>query len=340
MGALTALLLINRIVHRFGARRVALVAAPMVLIVAPLSALVPTPWLLAPGLLLQGFSGNLLATPMNAQSVEVERTYGRRIISSFHGFFSAGQLVGGGLGIWAASHGIGPSAQLAGSSLVLGGALVYCRGWYPEDTLAEPGTRHRSLRERLSPQLALIAALIGLAALTEGSAVQWSALYTSDALHAGAALGAATFTAFALAMTTSRLLGDRLAQRLGWRSFMRRSAALAAVGLFAALLIGTPAAAIAGFIVLGLGAGTINPSLFRLAGTQPGLTPAEGLSVGVMGQWPAFLLGPLIIGGLAEMVGLRWALLLPVLAAATVAFASRRIKTGTPSRSRTAVPAA
>ena len=108
-GSLLSLLLVAALIGRVGARRLTAVAAPLVLVNAPLMALSSSPAPLVAGLLVQGFALNLLSTPMNAQAIEVERAAGRRIMSTFHAGFSVGQLVGGLIGVVAARADLAPA---------------------------------------------------------------------------------------------------------------------------------------------------------------------------------------------------------------------------------------
>lgn len=119
-------------------------------------------------------------------------------------------------------------------------------------------------------------------------------------------------------MTISRSTGDRLVNRLGQRRFIRLSEAFVAIGFAVSLLVGTPVAAFVGFAVLGLGSDCIVPGVMSLAGNQPGIPTGRGVSVVAFGQWPAMLLGPPLIGVIAGLVGLRFALMIPVGAAVCI----------------------
>ncbi|MFQ1003746.1 MFS transporter [Modestobacter sp. SSW1-42] len=323
-GSLLALVVTFLVVGRTGARRLSRVGAVVLLVNAPLLAAASSTPALVAGLVAQGFAGNFLATAMNAQAVQVERRYDRRIMSVFHATYSGGQLAGGILGTLAAAAGITPAAQLTGTGLLLSAALVATLGWAPPDAPAAPaGAGGRPLRRRLSPQLALLASIGLLVSINEGAASQWSAVYTSHALDAGAAAGAATFSCFSVAMLASRLAGDRIVQRIGQRAFLGWSALVAAAGTALAVGIGTPPAAFAGFALLGIGSGCVAPTVYGLAGNQPHLSAGEGVAVAALAQWPAFLLGPPLIGAAAGAVGLRTALLLLVLTSLAIAVCSR-----------------
>ena len=329
VGSLVALLVVMAVVVRTGPRRLALTGGTLLLFTAPLAAGSTAVVPLVGALALQGLATGLLSGPMNAQAVEVERRYGRRIMSSFHACFSAGQLVGGLLGTLASHVGIRPAWQLAGSGAVLGIVLLTTYRGLPPDHLQPRGDRpaHRvPLRRRITPQLALLAVIALLASINEGSASQWSAQYTANALGAGAEAGAATYTCYTVAMALSRSTGDRVVNRLGQRRFLQLSELLVIAGFGGCLLAGTPLAAGIGFAVLGLGSGCIVPSVMGLAGNQPGVAAGEGVAVVSLGQWPAFLVGPPLIGGIAGLVGLRCALFTLVAAAALIVLLSSWIR--------------
>jgi len=175
------------------------------------------------------------------------------------------------------------------------------------------------------PQLALLAAIAFLASFVEGAAGQWSALYAADFLGAGPALAAATYTGLTATTALVRLVGDRLTGRLGRRRFLRLSLLTAAFGVGIALAWPHPAVAPAGFAVLGAGIACVLPTVFALAGRQPGLSPGEGVSIAVIGQWPGFLLAGPLVGALAGVSDLRIALLTLAVAAVVAALLSGRV---------------
>ncbi|WP_092863898.1 MFS transporter [Quadrisphaera sp. DSM 44207] len=326
-GSLLSLVLVAVVIARVGPRRLTRLAAPLLLINAPLLASAHHPVPLVAGLVVQGFATNLLSTPMNAQAVQVERAAGRPVLSTFHACFSLGQLAGGLAGVVAASAGLVPAVQLAATGAVLGMLLAVTARWQPPDDVVPA---HERTRLRVTPQLALLAGIALLAALVEGTTVQWSAVYAADALGAGAAAGAAALACFSLAMVVGRLVGDRVVERLGRARSIRASAVLTACGLALALGVGTPLAAGAGFALVGLGSACVVPTVFGLAGNQPGTAPGQGVAVAALGMWPAFLLGPPLVGALAGLAGLRSALWLLVVAAAGIAVLAGRVRPPAP----------
>ncbi len=308
-GELISLVVVAVLISRINTRRLALAGAALILVNAPLLAASTTVVALAGGLAVWGFAANLLATPMNAQSVEVQKQYGRPILSTFHAGFSIGMLAGGLSGTGAAAIGLSPSVQMAITSALLGVMLIGTQRWLPDTPRQETreGEARRRLRDRFTPQLLLLAAIAFLASFVEMAGAQWSALYATEVAAAGAVLAAATYTCLSLAAAGARLVGDSLAGRFGRIRFVRLSALVAAAGLALPLAVPHPAAVMAGFGLLGFGLACVTPTVLGFAGEQPGLTSGEGVSVVAMGQWPGALLAAPVIGLLAGALDLRLA---------------------------------
>ena len=165
--------------------------------------------------------------------------------------------------------------------------------------------------------------VLGLVALCgqvgEGSAGDWSAVYLHVDLGSPAGVAAVALGAFSITMAAGRVAGDRLTARFGPVRLVRASGLVAGLGLAAGLLIGTPAAAIAGFALLGLGLASIFPQIVSAAAR---LDPSHaGRNIGRIAAvaYSGLLTGPVAIGAIASGVGLRDALLVPAALAILVA---------------------
>jgi fucose permease len=163
--------------------------------------------------------------------------------------------------------------------------------------------------------------------LAEGAVGDWSAVYIQQALGATSAVAAAGFAAFALMMATGRFLGDRFARTLGGDRLLRISGAIAAIGLAAALLLGTPSAALVGFAFVGLGLANVIPVVFSAAGRVRGLPPATALSAVATTGYGGYLAGPPLIGLVAEATNLPVALGIIVAACVVIAGYPSRLST-------------
>ena len=154
----------------------------------------------------------------------------------------------------------------------------------------------------------------------------WSAVYLHDDLGAAPALAGAGFAAFSLAMAVGRFSGDHLAARLGPVRLLRLSGGLAAVGLAAALVSGRSEIAIAGAGLVGLGLANSVPVLFGAAGRMPGLPAGAALAAVATTGYGGFLVGPPVIGLVADAVGLPAALGLVALACALIGMAAGLVR--------------
>jgi MFS family permease len=318
LGAMLAMPVAGWIVAREGSRATARQAVAVFAALLPGLALAPSLVLLALALLLFGAAAGALDIAMNAHGFEVERRYGRPILSSFHAGWSFGGLVGAAAGAVAAWAGVAVTPHFAAVAVVVAvGGLVASAALLPSaaDRPESPPRLGRPPRRLLA--LAVLA-FCGLFA--EGAAADWSAVYIAGPLNGGAGLAALGFAAFSVAMAGLRLLGDTLTTRWGPVALMRRGALLAGGGLGAALLIGHPIVALVGFACMGAGLAAVVPVAFRAAGSLPGVPAGAGIAALTTVGYTAFVVGPPVIGFVAEVAGLPLALgivvvLLGVLAA-------------------------
>ncbi|MBJ7595666.1 MAG: MFS transporter [Candidatus Dormibacteraeota bacterium] len=318
LGALLAMPIAGRLCERIGSNRVSVAA--LVLAGGGLVAASSASGFVGVALGLLAFGGGFgsINVAANTQGIALEGLYGRTILSTFHAAFSIGAMAGAAGGALAARMNISPAAHIGVLALVVAGwAVLLGPTLLPtERAVATPP------RALLRPPRALL--VLGAAAfctlLAEGSAADWSATYLTQSLAAAAAIAGFGYATFSLAMASSRILGDRLARRLGPVTLARAGAALAACGLSVALVAGWTPLALAGFGAMGAGLGVVVPVLFRAAGSAPGISTSVGVAAVSSVGWLGFLAGPPAIGLLAGVVGLRAALGIVVLAIVSLVF--------------------
>jgi hypothetical protein len=217
----------------------------------------------------------------------------------------------------AAGVGVLPEFTVVGVGLALGGFVL--RFAMLPDRHAEGGRLRRP-----TGRLLLLGGLALFGLLAEGSATDWSGVYlrrTLESTEVMAALAVATFTG---SMAFARLFGDKLTVLLGPGRLVSGGAALAALGLGLALAFATPRMAIVGFGLMGMGLAAVVPTLFRAAGSQPGIPSSVGIAaVSTMG-YAGGLAGPPLIGTVAHVVTLRGSLMIILVMLTILAVASRR----------------
>ncbi len=300
-----------------GARRGGLVGPAGALFAAALllPAAAPGYAALLPALFVLGATNGALDVLMNAHAARVEAARGQAIMSSFHACWSLGGLLGAG-GTALAVHlgaGVLPFAAAAVAAVVGAAAWMGLGDRAPGDGSAGFAWPSRAV--------AGIGALCFLAFMTEGAVADWSGVFLTGVAGATASGAAAGFAGFSAAMVLGRVFGDLIVRRLGPALVLRAGAGLAALGFGLAVM--WPAAGAAGFALVGLGVANMAPLMFSAAGRAGNAASTGVAAVATLG-YAGLLLGPPLIGVAADLIGLRAALGLLILAAGVLASARLR----------------
>jgi fucose permease len=262
--------------------------------------------------LLIGMGSGILDVSMNVQGVTVENSLGRPILASLHAAFSFGGLGGALVGSVAAALDVGLEPQFVAVA-ALGVTVALVAAGYLIEEQGAPADEPRPLWARPTRRLAALGALAFCVLLAEGAVNDWIALYFKEHLEATSAVAAIALATFSLAEATGRLFGDRATVAFGASRLALRAALLGAAGFALALAAAVPLVAAAGLLGAGLGIAVLFPLTLRAAAAQPGSSGPAIAAVSSVG-YVGFVVGPPLIGGLAELVSLRAALLIVVTA--------------------------
>jgi fucose permease len=327
VAVIVAVPMVGQLIVRRGSQQLTLVGAVACALAVNLPVLAPTPVLVALGLLVLGASSALMDVSMNAHGVHVETALGRPIMSSLHAGWAFGGMIGAGFAAALAALGVDPRVAVAIASALILATAVTAALRVGGGSVAEGDEAPGFILP--SRSVLLLAVLCLLVMVTEGAMGDWSGLYLRQDLGSPTAVAALAYAFFTAGMTTGRVVGDRVNRAIGPVRLLRLGALLTALPLATLLLIGIPGVALAGLFVIGLGVANGVPLMFSAAGRQPDTPSGVGIAaVSSMGSI-GFLLGPPIIGFLAQAISLPWALGILVLGAAAV-FALARRATGEP----------
>jgi MFS family permease len=272
-------------------------------------------------LFLFGAANGAMDVSMNALAVEVETFVGKPIMSSFHGMWSIGGLAGAGVGALFAKQDVSPQLHLLVVASILAVAIVVAKRWLP------PSQRHvspESVAHFARPESAMLglSGIIFCAFLIEGAMADWSAVLLHDSLHTTAATAALGYAAFSLAMTSMRFAGDRLVIQWGAVRLLRSTNVVAALALAAALWIQHVGLTMLAFALVGFGMATVAPLVFGAAARRARHGAGHGIAAMATVGYGGFLVGPPLVGWLAQASSLRVALsVLAILALAITALA-------------------
>ena len=309
-GAILAMPSTGWLIQKGGNPLVLRAAATGLCLALPLLPLAPTMPLLMLSLFVFGIAFGLFDVAMNVQAVAIEQRHGLPIMSSFHGVFSVGGLVGAASAGVVAGRGVEPFPHLLVVAVVLLG-LTGATGRFLLDTEARRG---EGSAFALPPRSLLgLGVLSFCVLLSEGAVADWSGVYLENVLGSSAAAAASGYAAFSLAMAGMRFAGDALTLRLGPVWMVGGGGLLAGLGLGGALLIGSVPAMIVGFACMGIGLAASFPIALGAAGRTPELAPGAAIGAVTTAGYTGLLTGPVIIGFIADGTGLRTALLLVAL---------------------------
>jgi hypothetical protein len=304
-GALLAMPLTGQVLARRSSASVTRAAALVYCLLLPLPVLAPSPWALGALLLVFGAANGAMDVAMNAHGVAVERDLGRPIMSSLHAGWSFGGFAAAGAVALAAAAGVDPRVESAAVTVVMWllAAWVTTRLGSASTHAGQDASSGFALPSRGVVVLGVLAFVV---MMTEGAMGDWSGIYLRQDLGAGAGAAATGFAGFSLGMALARLGGDALNRRWGAGGLLRGGMALAAVSLGGLLIAGEPVVAVVGFTLVGLGIANAVPVLFSAAGRVPPAAPSLA-AVFTLG-YTGFIVGPPVIGFLADAIGLPAAL--------------------------------
>jgi MFS family permease len=305
VGQLLTMFFSGRAVTRFGSKaviRIVLVCYALTLTGIGLSA---KPWHLAFGLFIFGICGNMCNIAVNTQGINAEAMYGKSIMSSFHGVWSVAGFTGALTGSLMIKLHASPWLHFCIiASLVIIMVIIFNRYLlYTATSKSASSFKKIKMPEKMLVKLGII----GFCCLScEGCMFDWSGIYMKQVVKAEGGLVSLGLASFMIMMATGRFAGDWLATKFSRKHIVQVSGVLIFCGMMLAVLLPYFISTIIGFFIVGLGVSTIIPMLYSTVGkfskTAKGIAIATVSSIGFLG----FLMGPPLIGYIAELSGLQY----------------------------------
>jgi fucose permease len=315
LGSLLALLPAGAFVSRYGSRLVALWAAVPTCLALALLALAPNGLTLFGALVLWGASASVLDVAMNAQGSVIEQRRERPIMSSLHGLWSVGSMVGAAVAALVAGLGISVRVHLLVAAPLLLIAMLATGRLF---TTGDGGQPVRTALAWPRGALLTLAVLAFCAVGIEGGMYDWCGVYLRRMLDAPEVTAASAPTFFSAAMAIGRLAGDHLTMRFPAPNLARACAVLAALGVGAIILASNAVVVFGGLIAVGLGLSILVPLVFSAAGRSSSMPAGTAIAAVAAVGYGAFLIGPPTIGLAAELVTLRGAFTILLVLAALI----------------------
>lgn len=304
VGILSTLPFAGRVVSRIGGKTAVIAGFFVFSVIVCLPTFSRTPVELFIALALLGVAMSTLELGLNVEADRAEKDTGSIIMNRCHGFWSLGIMVGSLLG--SAMVAVAAPAEwaiLAAAFIVLPFAVAASLR-LPPDREAGSAPPHAPFKPPSVTLLGICAFVFGIT-MTEGAIADWSAVYLKDVFQADGMMTGIGYTIFALMVAAGRFSGDHLKQRFGAISLARGCGAAALAGMLIVVFAWHSLVTLAGFALVGIGASVGFPLAVTAAASLRDRPAAANVAILSFMALTGFLIGPPLIGFIAEASGLR-----------------------------------
>ena len=259
------------------------------------------------GFVVLGAGTGLVDVFVNAAGQSIEERSRASVLQWVHGAYGAGGAVG------AMAAGLAVSAGLQFRAVLVAAAAVQLAtgigAWRARGLRAAPSPQERTSGTALrafvlAPSLLIPAAVVLFAFFVEGSMDVWSVIFLRRTLGASVLAGASGFAAFATAIALGRAFAARVLFGLGSRVTIVISGAGSLGAGVVAVRTSSPVVASVAFLALGFFLSAAAPAAFARAGDGP-VSPGLAVAAITTAGYGGFVVGPPVMGWLADQVGLR-----------------------------------
>lgn len=306
-GTLITLPFAGPLVARIGARAAIISGFVFYSIAISLPVLAPHPILLFIALMLAGSAISFVELGLNVQADLVEKSGGKMIMNTSHGCWSLGIMVGSLIGSGFAALGLTP--QIAVPLLAALVLPVAIAAGYALPKLSDAPAEGQAQKSAWSlPSAALIGICLFVfgIAMTEGAMADWSAIFLRDALSAEGGLVGLGYSLFAFMVATGRFGGDTLKRTFGAVNTARLCGALAVMGGIVLYFAPSVELALVGFGIIGVGVSVGFPLAVTAAAGIGDRAASANVAVLSFVALTGFLIGPPLIGFVAEHSDIRF----------------------------------
>lgn len=302
LGNLTILTVAPKIIRHFGSGKTTKYTIISLSLACVLPFLSFNYYSLITALFVQGAVQGLLDISMNNLVSVVEKKEGVKLMSAMHGFFSLGGVFAG-LGTFIIIWLDNPILHISIIALSLLFINIYLSKEYSE--VKDLDNNKTPIDFSYLKSLFLLGLISFVIMGSEGAIIDWSGLYLKEVNLAPTKLLGAGFLGFSIAMTIGRFLGDSLSEKIGSIAVLLLGTFIASIG-YVFVLTSVLVVTIIGFVLIGLGFSVMVPELFRITANTPNIESSKALALIAGCGYSGFLIGPVILGLIAERYGLEY----------------------------------
>lgn len=307
VGTLISLSLAGPFLERIGYRRAILSLIPLLALLYAVSVFAAGPLMFFLLLLPVGLVIGGIEIILNLEADRTEHLLGYRIMNRAHAFWSFGFFSSGLISAGIAQTGLSPQLHLLimVPVVVLGVTLVLGR-FHPAPH--RTGTSTEETSHFAIPTLAIfVLVTVTLSAMImEGAGIDWSAIYMRDVFAVSPFVAGFAVALGAFTQAATRFFADAFVERYSPTSVARVLLSILALGILTVFFATADWMALIGFGLLGVGSSAIFPLAMSAAAQRTDRPAATNVASLVQFSFGAFLLGPPLLGFIAEHWGIRW----------------------------------
>ncbi len=324
IGSILMMPICGWLINKQGLGRATAIGAFLFLLTGALPAFAFNQLSLMAALFVYGINTAYMDVSMNAAAAVTEKKQKQTIMSTCHGMWSLGAMVGSGIGSLFVGFAVSPHVHLVSIAILLivllSVLLPIILKYHDEDA---SDSHALALPNKAVLGLAFIAFC---SMLNEGVIADWSAVYMAEELESSPFLTGLAFSGYAMMMAIGRFSGDILIPHIGNRRIVIAGALITLIGISVALTSNMPLIAISGFACVGLGLSCIVPVVFSASAKIPGMSSGEGIAATATIGYTGFLLGPPLIGWIADATSLSLAMGSVAILAGIMALLAMRVR--------------
>ncbi|WP_300690862.1 MFS transporter [Chryseobacterium sp.] len=305
VGQLSTMVLAGKLISRYGSSQViksCFLFYPVFLLLIGIS---PSYWVLGAVLFFFGVSGNLCNIAMNTQAIEIETMTKRTLLSSYHGAWCFAGLAGALVGLLMININVDTFYHFIFIFILVAGLWLYCRQ-HLTNIIHKVEPQTQSIFKSVNPTLVGLGIIGFLSMAIEGAMFDWSGVYFQTIVKAPEKLVILGYTSFILMMTLGRFVGNRVIEKYGKKTVLQGCGILMSSGLFLSIFFPELWVCIIAFMIIGLGGSLSVPSVYSAVGQVSTVAPSIALSFVSSISFLGFLMGPPLIGYIAEGFDLRY----------------------------------
>ncbi|MEO5979873.1 MAG: MFS transporter [Chryseolinea sp.] len=321
VGSMAGLPFSGWLVTRLGSRSVIIAGSLLYVITLIGIGFTENTWQLVGALFVFGFMGNLVNIGINTQALGVENLYKKSIMASFHGAWSAAGFMGAAIGTLVVSLRLSPSFHFICIACICFLIISIAHRYTLRARISS--TDHPLFAIPDNPLLRL--GVIGFCGMAcEGAMFDWSGVYFQKVVEAPLELTTLGYAVFMCSMATGRFTGDWLVNKVGRKRMIQLSGVLVCSGLLISVILPQIVPVTIGFLLVGFGISSVIPLVYSAAGKSQTFSTGMALAAVSTISFFGFLIGPPLIGFIAEAASLRYSFaVIAVLGLCVTLFASR-----------------